>query len=144
LYPRAPGGPLIYTPPGQQGFGGPLTVTGWLRGRPQLTRTLAQAGVPLAAGTQAAQQIRRPAAAHPAAAHQAGARTPRWAIGPAAVIVAAARAGAALRLRRRRPAAAPDGGPRAGESARPAAGHPAACGPPSALWLRPGCRWGGR
>jgi len=117
LYPRAPGGPLIYTPPGQQGFDGPLTVTGWLRGRPQLTRTLAQVGVPLAAGTQAAQQIRRPAAAHPAAAHQAGARTPGWVIVSAAVIAAAALAGAALRLRRRRPAGPPDGGPRAGESA---------------------------
>ena len=50
LYPRAAGGPLIYTPPGQQGFGGPLTVTGWLRGRPQLTRTLAQAGVSAGGG----------------------------------------------------------------------------------------------
>ena len=49
LYPRAAGGPLIYTPPGQQGFGGPLTVTGWLRGRPQLTRTLAQVGVQIPA-----------------------------------------------------------------------------------------------
>lgn len=117
LYPRAAGGPLIYTPPGQQGFGGPLTVAGWLRGRPQLTRTLAQVGVPPAAGTQAAQQTRRAAAAHPAAAHQAGARTPGWIIAPAAVIVAAALAGTALWLRRRRPAAAPDSGPRTSESA---------------------------
>src|SRR5262249_23570032 len=30
LYPRAAGGPLIYTLPGQQGFGGPLQATGWL------------------------------------------------------------------------------------------------------------------
>jgi hypothetical protein len=112
LYPRAPGGPLIYTPPGQQGFGGPLTVTGWLRGRPQLIRTLAGAGVPPAAGTQAAQPTRRTAAAqptrraaaaHPAAAHRAGARIPGWIIAPAAVVVAAALAGA-LWLRRRRPA----------------------------------------
>ena len=117
LYPRAAGGPLIYTPPGQQGFGGPLTVTGWLRGRPQLTRTLAQAGVPPAAGTQAAQPTRHAAAAHPAAVHRAGARTPGWIIAPAAVIVAAALAGAALWLRRRRPAAAPDGGSQASESA---------------------------
>src|SRR5437773_4992803 len=51
LYPRAAGGPLIYTPPGQQGFGGPLTVTGWLRGRPPLTRTLAELGVPPPPGT---------------------------------------------------------------------------------------------
>ena len=112
LYPRAAGGPLIYTPPGQQGFGGPLTVTGWLTGNPQLTRTLAQLGVPPAAGTRAAQQT-RPASAHPAAAHQAGARTPGWIIAPAALIVAAALAGTALWLRRRRPAAPPDSGPRA-------------------------------
>jgi hypothetical protein len=104
LYPRAAGGPLIYTPPGQQGFGGPLTVAGWLRGRPQLIRTLAGAGVPAAAGTRAAQPTRRAAAAHPAAAHRAGARIPGWIIAPVAVIVAAALAGAALWLRRRRPA----------------------------------------
>ena len=117
LYPRAAGGPLIYTPPGQQGFGGPLTVSGWLRGRPQLTRTLAQAGVPPAAGPQAAQPTRRAAAAHPAAVHRADARTPGWIIAPAAVIVAAALAGTALWLRRRKPGAAPDGGPRTSESA---------------------------
>jgi hypothetical protein len=117
LYPRAAGGPVIYTPPGQQGFGEPLTVTGWLRGRPQLTRTLAQVGVPPAAGTQAAQQTRGAAAAHPAAVHQAGARTPGWIIAPAAVIVAAALAGTALWLRRRRLATTPDSGPRASESA---------------------------
>jgi hypothetical protein len=117
LYPRAAGGPVIYTPPGQQGFGEPLTVTGWLRGRPQLTRTLAQVGVPPAAGTQAAQQTRHAAAAHPAAVHQAGARTPGWIIAPAAVIVAAALAGTALWLRRRRLATTPDSGPRASESA---------------------------
>jgi hypothetical protein len=118
LYPRAAGGPVIYTPPGQQGFGGALTVTGWLRGGPQLTRTLAQVGVPPAAGTQAAaQQPRRAAAEHPVAARQAGARTPGWIIAPAAVIVAAALAGAALWLRHRRLAATPDSGPRAGESA---------------------------
>jgi hypothetical protein len=116
LYPRAAGGPLSYTPPGQQGFGGPLTVAGRLRGRPPLTRTLAQLGVP-PPGVQAAQQTGRPAAAHPAAAHQAGARTPGWIIAPAVVIVAAALAGAALWLRRRRPAAAPDSGPRTSEPA---------------------------
>jgi hypothetical protein len=117
LYPRAPGGPLIYTPPGQQGFGEPLAVTGWLRGGPQLTRTLAQVGVPSAAGAGAAQQTRRPAAAHPAAAHQPGAWAVGWIIASAAVIVAAALAGAALWLGRRRPAAAPDSGPRTSESA---------------------------
>jgi hypothetical protein len=117
LYPRAPGGPVIYTPPGQQGFGGPLTVTGWLRGHPQLSRTLAQLGVPPPAGTGAAQQTRQPAAARPAAAHRAGAETPAWIIVPAAVIAAAALIGTAWWLRRRRPAAAPDGEPRTSESA---------------------------
>jgi hypothetical protein len=116
LYPGAAGGPLIYTPPGQQGFGGPLTVTGWLRGRPQLTRTLAQLGVPPPPGARAAQHTGRPAAAHPAA-HQAGARTPGWIIAPAAAIVAAALIGTAFWLRRRRPAAVPDGEPRTSESA---------------------------
>jgi hypothetical protein len=120
LYPGAAGGPVIYTPPGQQGFGGPLTVTGWLRGRPQLTRTLAQLGVPPTAGTRTAQQTGQPAAAHPAAArpaaHQAGARTPGWIIAPAAAIVAAALIGTAFWLRRR-PAAAPDGEPRTSEPA---------------------------
>jgi hypothetical protein len=116
IYPRAPGGPVIYTPRGQHGFGESLTVTGWLRGSPQLARTLALVGVP-PAGTQAAQQTRRPAAAHPAAAHQAGSRTPGWIIAPAVVIVAGALAGTALWLRRRRPAGAPDSGPRAGEPA---------------------------
>ena len=117
LYPGAAGGPLIYTPPGQQGFGGPLTVTGWLRGRPQLTRTLAQLGVPPPPGARAAQQTRHPAAAHPVAAHQAGARTPGWIIAPAAAIMAAALIGAVFWLRRRRPAAAPDGEPRTSGSA---------------------------
>jgi hypothetical protein len=117
LYPRAAGGPLIYTPPGQQGFGGPLTVTGWLRGRPQLIRTLAQAGVPPAAGPQTAQPAHRATAAHPAAAHRAGARNPGWIIAAAAVVVAAALAGTALWLRRRRPTPAPGGGLGAGESA---------------------------
>ena len=117
LYPRAAGGPVIYTPPGQQGFGGPLTVTGWLRGRPPLTRTLAQLGVPPPPGTRAAQQTRHFVAAHPAAAQQAGAGIPGWIIAPAAVIAAAALAGTALWLRRRKPPAAPDGGPRTSESA---------------------------
>lgn len=116
VYPRAAGGPVIYTPPGQHGFGGPLTITGWLRGRPQLIRTLARLGVP-PPGTRAAQQASHPAAPRPATAHQAGARTPGGIIAPAAVIVAAALAGAAFWLRRRRPAAAPDGGPRTSESA---------------------------
>ena len=117
VYPRAAGGPVIYTPTGQRGFGGPLTITGWLRGRPQLARTLAQLGVPPPPGTPAARQASHPAAAHPAAAHQSGARTPGWIIAPAAVIVAAALIGIALWLRRRQPAAAPGGGPRTSEPA---------------------------
>src|SRR6516165_3148463 len=47
LYPGAAGGPVIYTPPGQDGFGQPLQVTGWLRANPLLSRTLAQLGVRL-------------------------------------------------------------------------------------------------
>src|SRR6266516_5181341 len=46
VYPHAAGGPVIYTPPGQRGFGQPLQAAGWLRGSPQLSRTLAQLGVP--------------------------------------------------------------------------------------------------
>jgi len=114
---RTSPGPVIYTPTGQHGFGGPLTITGWLRGRPQLARTLAQLGVPPPPGTPAARQASHPAAAHPAAAHQSGARTPGWIIAPAAVIVAAALIGIALWLRRRQPAAAPGGGPRTREPA---------------------------
>lgn len=112
LYPRAAGGPVIYTPPGQSGFGQPLLVTGWLRGSPQLTRTLVQLGVPLRPGTQAAPQTRLPPAAHPAAAHQAGSRTPGWLIASAAAIAAAALAGTALRLRHRKPATVHDSQPK--------------------------------
>ena len=122
VYPRAAGGPVIYTPTGQHGFGGPLTITGWLRGRAQLARTLAQLGVPPPPGTGAAQQASHsaaahPAAAHPAAAHPAGAMTPGRIIATAVVIAAAALTGTGWWLRRRRPAAAPDGEPRISESA---------------------------
>ena len=61
LYPSAVGGPVIYTPPGQDGFSQPLQVTGWLRASPQLTRTLAQLGVPPRPATPASPQT-RPAA----------------------------------------------------------------------------------
>src|SRR6266516_3344325 len=70
LYPRAAGGPPIYTPPGQRGFGQALQATGWLRGSPQLTHARAQLGVPPRPGAQAAQQTHLPPAAHPVA-HQA-------------------------------------------------------------------------
>jgi hypothetical protein len=58
VYPHALGGPVIYTPPGQRGFGQPLQATGWFRGSPQLARTLAQLGVP--PGAQAVQQTHLP------------------------------------------------------------------------------------
>ena len=103
LYPQAAGGPVIYTPPGQHGFGQPLQATGWLRGSTQLTRTLAHLGVPPRSGTQPAQQTHLPPATHPAAAHQAGSRTPGWLIASAAAIAAAALAGTMLRLRHRKP-----------------------------------------
>jgi hypothetical protein len=54
LYPRAAGGPVIYTQPGQQGFGQPLQATGWLRGTPQLTPTLTRLGVPAGAALPSA------------------------------------------------------------------------------------------
>jgi hypothetical protein len=117
LYPHAAGGPIIYTPPGQRGFGQPLQVTGWLRGSPQLTPTLAQLRVLSRPGTQAAQQTRLPPAAHPAAAHQAGSRTLAWLIASVAAIAAAALAGTALWLRHRKPATVHDSQPRASGSA---------------------------
>jgi hypothetical protein len=109
LYPGAVGGPIIYTPPGQDGFGRPLQVTGWLRASPQLTRTLAQLGVPSRSGTRYAPQT-RPAAAHPAAAHQAGSPALAWLIASAAAIAAAALA-TGLLLRHRKPAAVQDSEP---------------------------------
>ena len=111
LYPRAAGGPLVYTPPGQQGFGGAPPVTGWLRASPRLPRTLAQLGMPSPPGTQAAPQTRRPASAHPAAAPHAGSRTLPWLIASAAAIAAAALAGTVLLLRHRKPATTPDSQP---------------------------------
>jgi hypothetical protein len=112
LYPRAADGPLVYTPPGQQGFGGPLPVTGWLRAGSGLPRTLAQLGIPPPPGTQAAHQTRLAAAAHPAAAPQAGSRTLPWLIASAAAIAAAALAGTVLLLRHRKPATTHDSQPR--------------------------------
>jgi len=105
LYPRAAGGPVIYTPPGQAGFGQPLQVTGWLRGSPGLTRTLARLGVPPRPAPQAARQTHLPSSAHPAAVHPASSGTIAWLIVSAAAI-AAATAGAALWRHRRRPATA--------------------------------------
>jgi hypothetical protein len=121
LYPHAAGGPVIYTPPGQHGFGQALQATGWLRGSPQLTRTLAQLGVPPRSGTQAAQQAHLPPTTHSAAAHQAGSRTPGWLIASAAAVAVAALAGTVLQLRHRKPPTVHDsepgtGGPAAGSA----------------------------
>ena len=69
LYPRAAGGPVIYTLPGQQGFGQPLQATGWLRGTPQLTVTLTRlgltAGAPLPSAPSSAASV--PSASVPSA-----------------------------------------------------------------------------
>lgn len=118
LYPDAVGGPVIYTPPGQDGFGQPLQVTGWLRGGPPLTRTLAQLGVPVRPGTRAAPAT-SPPAAHPAAAHHAGSGALAWLIAVAAVIAAAALAGTALRVRHHKASTVPDREP---STSGPAAG----------------------
>ncbi len=124
LYPHAAGGPVIYTPPGQRGFGQALQATGWLRGSPPLARTLAQLGVPPRPGTPAAQQTHLPPPRHPAAAHQAGSRTPGWLI--ASAIAAAALAGTVLRPRHHRPATGHHSQPETSGSAQAGAGHPAA------------------
>jgi LPXTG-motif cell wall-anchored protein len=104
LYPDAAGGPVIYTPPGQDGFSQPLQVTGWLRASPLLTRTLTQLGIPLRPVTPASPPT-RPSAVPPAAAHQTGSQALAWLIAAAVAIGAAALAGAVLR-RRRKPAIA--------------------------------------
>lgn len=125
LYPSAAGGPVIYTPPGQDGFGQPLQVTGWLRASPPLTRTLAQLGVPVRPATPAAPHP-RPPAAHPAAAHQTGSHPLAWLIAAAVAIAAAALAGTALagtalRRRHRKPAIVHNSEPKAsGPAARSA------------------------
>jgi len=104
LYPRAAGGPVIYTLPGQQGFGQPLQATGWLRGTPQLDATLTRLGVPAGTSLPSTRGSTASASAPPAPAaapKPGGTTTPAWliaTIGPAAVIVVA---GTAWRLRRR-------------------------------------------
>lgn len=108
LYPRAAGGPVIYTLPGQQGFGQPLQATGWLRGTPQLTATLTRLGVPAGASLPSApgSAASVPAAPAPATAPKPDdTTTPAWLIATIASSVAIAIAGTALWLRRRsRPA----------------------------------------
>lgn len=108
LYPHAAGGPLIYTPPGQQGFGQPLQATGWLRGTPQLTATLTRLGVGAGASlpSAASSAASLPSAPAPAAAAKPSDTTaPAWLIATIASAAAIAIAGTALWLRRRpRPA----------------------------------------
>ena len=106
LYPRAAGGPVVYTPSRQPG--GPLPVFGWFRASAHLARTLAKLGVRPLPGTPAPLSRLR-AAAHPAAARQASSRTLAWLIASAAVIAAAALAGTALWLRHRKPSTVQDG-----------------------------------
>ena len=108
LYPHAAGGPVIYTPPGQHGFGQPLQATGWLRGTPQLTATLTRLGVPAAASLPSAPSS---VASVPAAPALAAAPKPDDTTAPAWLIATIASgamiviAGTAMWLRRRfRPA----------------------------------------
>jgi len=110
LYPRAAGGPVIYTLRGQQGFGPPLQATGWLRGSPQLTATLTRLGIPAGASlpSAASSAASVPAAPAPAAAPKPDDTTaPAWLIATIASTVAIVIAGTALWLRRR-PRPAPD------------------------------------
>ena len=105
LYPRAAGGPVIYTLPGQQGFGQPLQAAGWLRGTPQLTATLTRLGVPAGASLPSAPGSAASAAA--AAQKPDDTTAPAWLIATIVSAVAIAIAGTALWLRRRsRPATA--------------------------------------
>jgi hypothetical protein len=121
VYPHAAGGPVIYTLPGQKGFGQPLHATGWLRGTPQLAATLARLGVPASAPL--------PSAPGPAASARAivpkpdVAAAPAWLIATIASAAAIAIAGTAMWLRRRsRPlAGTPAAGPGHPGDERPAA-----------------------
>jgi hypothetical protein len=97
LYPQATGGPVIYVPPGQHGFGQPLLVTGWLRGTHQLVRTLARLGVRPRPGARTG-----PVAGPSAAA---------WLLILAVAVAAVVLAGAAL-LRHHRPGAVAASGSR--------------------------------
>jgi hypothetical protein len=99
LYPRAAGGPVIYTLPGQQGFGQPLQATGWLRGTAQLTAILTRLGIPASAPLPSAPG---PAASVPAIVPKPGdTTTPAWLIAAIVSAAAIAIAGTAMWLRRR-------------------------------------------
>ena len=106
LYPRATGGPVIYTPSRQPG--GPLPVFGWFRASRHLPRTLAKLGVPLRLGTQAAPQTHLRPAAHLVTAQQASPPALGWLIATAAAVAAAALTGTALWLRHRKLATVQD------------------------------------
>lgn len=106
LYPDATGGPVIYTPPGQRGFGRTLPVSGWFRGTPQLLRTLAGLSITTRLVEQAAQRTRIAGAGHAAAAHQAGSGGLTWLIAPAVALVVGLLIATRLWLRRRKPATA--------------------------------------
>jgi hypothetical protein len=110
---------VIYTLPGQQGFGQPLQATGWLRGTPQLTAILTRLGVPAVASLPAAPSSVASVPATPAPATSAPATpalaaapkpndttAPAWLIATIASTAAIVIAGTALwRRRRPRPAA---------------------------------------
>ena len=104
LYPHAAGGPVIYIPPGQHGFGQPLLVTGWLRGTSQLIRTLARLGVRPRQGA-------RTAPAEGPSVRQSASATTAWLVVLAVAVATVVLAGAAL-LRHRGPGAAPVSGSR--------------------------------
>jgi hypothetical protein len=103
VYPRAAGGPVVYTRPGQRGFGQPLQVTGWFRGTARLTATLTRLGVPAGAllppaPSSAASVAAAPA---PATAPRPGDTTaPAWLIATIASAAVIAIASTARWLRR--------------------------------------------
>ena len=109
LYLGAAGGPVIYTLPGQQGFGQPLQATGWLRGTPRLTATLTRLGIPAVASLPSALSSTASVPATPslAAAPKPNDTTaPAWLIATIASAAAIVIAGTAWwRRRRPRPAA---------------------------------------
>jgi len=94
VYPFAKGGPVIYTPAGQMGFGQPLQVTGWMRGGPRLASLLAKLGVPPRQRSKHSQL---------SATRDAGGPAAGWLVG-SVVVVAVALAGVAWRLRHGRTA----------------------------------------
>lgn len=102
LYPYAAAGPLVYTPPGQHGFGQAQQLAGWVRGTAGLSRMLARLGIPPRARAVAAQRAPRQPAARPAAGQQARPPFPGWLAAAAATAAALLLAGAAQWLRRHR------------------------------------------